>query len=229
MNGIIKPDTPGNFGAIRRLEDVRQATAAAKAVADSETERLRKRIAALEAHAQQQDELIETLRAEAHQARIDGEKLGRSRGLAAAEDRQAERLKAIENGIRTALTDFNGSLASLERLAVLVARDCLQMMLGDPGQRMDLLCDMIRLQMSQIEQASLLGVEVSQEDFPATEDLAAVAKRIDPQLISLFSSASIPAGACVMRLRLGSIHVGIDQQWGALDSLLGDMASPGSE
>lgn len=226
MSNVIKSDSSRLFGSVRRLEDVRQIGPVARPVPESEADVLRKRVAALEARAQQQDELAGTLKAGAHQARLDGEKIGYAKGLAAAQDQQTARLKALEGGIEVALADLNHSLASLERLAVLVARDCLHTMLGDPAQRMDMLSDMVRLQMSRIERGALLGIDVSCEDFPAAEDLAKLARRIDPQLVGLFSSIDMPAGACVIRLKLGQIHAGVDQQWGALDQLLCEMASP---
>ena len=72
----------------------------------------------------------------------------------------------------------------------------------------------------------LLAVEVSREDFADGEALTALAHRLSPLAVVIEANPEMASGACVMRLRLGRLSIGIDQQWGVLRDLLTEMSEP---
>ncbi len=222
MSGIIKSENANGLTQVRPLA----ALTAAMTKQDEERERLRRRIAALEADLNQRDKTIENLHGDVIRAREEGMEDGRKAGLAEAQDLQAERLVLLETAMNRAQSELAASLQSLERLAPLLAQECLEIVLGDADDRAGLLSRIVRAQMGKIDKAALLGIELSRQDFPDEDALAAFASRSGLAAVALTAS-DMPGGGCVMTLRLGRMDVGIHQQWGVLRDLLGEMAMPG--
>lgn len=183
------------------------------------------RIAALEAELAAQ-RASEVDRAEAAaKAEVSAEARGRQAGLDEADERAAERISRLELGLTEARLRLDAELAGLERLAALLAETALARLVDDPQSRRPLIAGIIRQQMRGLEARALLRVEVSAEDFSdpaALEDLAAEAGlsglRIEP-------ASGLGPGACRLKLRLGELEVGLDQQWGALRGVLAELAA----
>lgn len=226
MSAIIKSGNLAELSAVRSLSPVTALATAVVSRHDEERDRLRRRIDSLETELGQRDSVIANLKAEAKRAFDEGRAQGHEDGVAQADDRQAERISLLEGALRQARSELAGGIDALERLAVLLARDCLDMILGDGAHRAELLRKIVAAQIAKIEKSALLAVEVSGEDFKNEKALAAVAKHggLPPALV--IASRDIPSGGCLMRLRLGRIEVGINQQWGALRDLLAEMALP---
>ncbi len=225
MSGIIKSGNLADLTAVR-------AFAAAPPLPepprlDEERERLRRRVAALEGELRQRDTKLEELRAEVKRAYEAGTAEGHAAGLADARDRQAERLALLEESLHAARAKLSAGVESLQRLAPLLARECLDRMLGGSKDRAALLGRMIETQIGKIDKAMLLGIEVSRADFADDGALAALSARIGQPAVTLKAGAGMPSGGCVMTLKLGQVSVGLDQQWGVLRDLLTQMALPG--
>jgi flagellar biosynthesis/type III secretory pathway protein FliH len=225
MSAIIKSTSAKRPGAILSLEDARKADPANLAITSLE-DQLRQKITTLETISRRQQEQIEILHKDVQQAFVEGEAQGKEQGLAEAEDKQAERFAVLQAGVQVALTSFEESMSSLERLALLLARDCVNVMMTESEARADLLCDMIRFQASTIEKSAIIAIEVSGEDFPDEQDLVVLAERAFTGPVRLSVSKELEAGDCVIRLRLGQLEIGINQQWGVLRDLLDEMARP---
>jgi flagellar biosynthesis/type III secretory pathway protein FliH len=225
VSAIIKSTSAKRSGTILSLEDARRGDAASLAITTLE-DQLRQKITTLEAINRRQQEQIEILHKDVQQAFVEGEAQGKEVGLAAAEDRQAERFGVLKGGVQKALTSFEESMSSLERLALLIARDCVNVMMTASEARADLLCDMIRFQASKIEKSSIIAIEVSGQDFPTERDLIVLAERAFTGPVELSVGKELEAGDCVIRLRLGQLEIGINQQWGVLGDLLEEMARP---
>lgn len=193
---------------------------------EEENNSQRQRITSLEADLRKRDAAITELRAGTERAFEDGKAQGRAEGLSEAEDRQAERLALLETALATAQCELSARLASFERLAALLARESLDVLLGDPEHRAATLKKILAQQVSKIEKSSLLGVSLSREDFPDKDALASAARRAGVSGTLLSNGADVPAGGCVMTFKLGKMDVGIDQQWGVLRGLLAGMAQP---
>lgn len=224
MSGIIKAMDPTGHAAVRPLTKVMPPPIVSPQ--DEERERLRGRVAQLEAELRQRDVVIAGLRSEVDLALERGKTEGRAAGLQAADDRQAERLAILETGVRHARVHLDESLASLERLAAALAGECLETVLGDRKYRSQTVRKILAAQCAKIEKSALLAVELSSADFSDTEALADIERDIAPSQAALSARAEIPSGGCRMVLRLGQMDVGLDQQWGTLRDLLAEIASP---
>lgn len=224
MSAIIKSR---NFSALSAVRDVSlKSVVTPPAPIDEERERLRRRVAELEDEVRQHQSTAEELRAEATQAFEDGKAQGYQTGIQAAERNEAERLALLEDGIQRAVADFSSNLSSLERLSALLARDALELILGNVDYRRELLEGIITQHVSKVEKSLIVGINLSQEDFPDEESLSNLARNVSIPAIMLRSLADIPSGGCVMALRLGNQDVGITQQWGAVREMLTHLSSP---
>ena len=225
MSGLIKSGQVLELASVRPLSAVHTITPVVTK-SDEERERLRHRVATLEGEMVAQNATIDALKADVVRAFDAGKRKGREEGLAEAKDRADERLALLRQALQNATATLAERLAGLERLAPLLALECLDKILGDSAQRRALVAMIIQAQLKLIDRAMLLRIEVSRSDFPQTDllarlqsdGLAAVEVKADPAL---------PSGSCVLTLRLGRMEVGLNQQWGVLRDLLRDMAADG--
>jgi hypothetical protein len=197
--------------------------------ADGELDLLLRRIASLEGDLSQRDATIKRLERGVEEALARGRSEGRVLGLAEADRREDERLQLLERGLERAQDELEASLGSLERLAALLVRDCLDILFGNPDRQEELLAGLIAGQMAKIEKAALLGIVVSQEDFTDAASLSSLAKRAGIAIARFSLDPELPPGACVMRLRLGNQEIGIGQQWGTLRRHLEELSLPEDE
>lgn len=225
MNGIIKSAALDALGSVRPIGAAPMA--ARRTVEEEEGEHLRRRIAELERELGRRDEGIAALRVDVEEAFERGTAEGRKAGLGEAEDRQSERLALLEGALETAAAELRERLAAMERFAVLMARECLDVMLGDPEWRIELVCGLIRKQMAEIERSALLQVEVSAKDFPDDAALAGLASKVgvSPEVVA--NRGDLATGDCTMTLRLGRMEIGLRQQWETLREALDEMAASG--
>ncbi len=227
MSGIIKSGNVTDLSLVRPLSALPVATLAVfKSREDADRDHLRQRIAALDAEVRERNEAIQALRSDVERAYLEGKEEGRSAGSAQAEDRQAERLSLLDSGIRAALAKLSENVKALDRLAVLLAQDCLDILLGSSADRTDLVRRIITAQVGHLERSMLLDIEVSREDFPDEESLVAVARKVGVPSNMLTVGPGLSSGDCMINLRLGRLNVGLRQQWGALKDLLSEMALP---
>ncbi|MEI9997603.1 MAG: hypothetical protein WDM91_23615 [Rhizomicrobium sp.] len=227
MSGVIKSHSVTELAAVRPFAgQMPPAPVVVLPRLDEERERLRRAVAALEGELRRRDVEIEVLRTDVEQAFEDGKAKGREAGLAEARDRQEERLAALEAAARKAQGEVSSGLASLERLAPLLARDCVDKILGEASGYAELIGPIVVRQLADIDRAMLLRIEVSHRDFPDAAALSALGHRLAPLAVDIVADAQMAPGGCVMVLKLGRMHVGIDQQWTALRDVLGEMAAP---
>jgi flagellar biosynthesis/type III secretory pathway protein FliH len=219
MSGIIKSLDRARHGEIRPLARPSQPPQ------EDEQDRLRARIAQLETEMRQRDQVQAGLRADIDAALLRGKDEGRAAGLREAEDRQAARLALLEKNLRDARARMDEGFASLERLAVLVAEECLDTILGERKYRAGALRKIVAKQLAGIEKSALLAIELSSIDFADAEALAAVESDVASSKVAVSASAEIAPGGCRMTLRLGRMDVGIDRQWGTLRTVLGEIAA----
>jgi type III secretion protein L len=222
MSGIIKS---GAFAELAQVRPLPPAAASASVVIlsrhEEERDRLRARVSVLEAEIQQRDALIETIRAAAGDSFAEGRALGCSEGVTQAENRETERLALLGESLQRSEAALREKVAALERLAPLLARECLEILFAAPKFCGKAVRRIIEAQMARIEKSAVLSIAVSRADFTSEESLAAVAEGLAVQ-----ASEDLPPGACSINLRLGTLEVGLNQQWPALRALLAEMAEP---
>lgn len=163
---------------------------------------------------------IERLRARSAASFDEGLAEGRILGREEAQSLAAERLSLLRENATAAVERFETALQSMERLSALLAVESLSKLIGDPGGRADLVCRIIREQVAALEAAAVLAIEVSRADF---DDDAAAREAAGPGM-RVEVSERLEGGECRIRLRLGTVDVGVGQQWGRLSELLAEMA-----
>lgn len=193
---------------------------------DEERDNLLRRIAWLEEQLRQRSVETDNLRAEVTRARDDGREQGYEIGLAAAQDRQSERLRLLEKSMMQAQTAAVECLTSLSRLSTLLAQDCVDIILGDASDRTEFISSIIETQLAKIDRAMLISIDVSRLDFPNDQLIAALVEKRRLSSVSVKAADDMPSGSCVINLRLGRIAVGINQQWPALKAVLDEMSLP---
>ncbi len=227
MRSLIKStETPGTH-LVRAIGD-KPASPAPQTQTDAALLAARARIEELERAVADLAERREAAQAESERAFERGREAGRAAGKSEAIAQDAERLGRLENALRLARGDFGTALEGMERLSLLIARDCLDVLLGEADYRSELLTHLIRSQITQTDQGSIVEIRVSQTDFPdaaAIERLCATAG--GGGRVTIVADRSFASGECNMTLILGQADIGLRQQWGSMRRLLSDMAEEG--
>lgn len=208
--------------SVRPLSTLRALTNSA---IPDDKEPLRRRIAVLESEIGQREETISGLRLEVERSFNRGLEQGRAEGRSEAEDKQAQRLACLATNLQQARALLADRLASLERLAPLLAQECLEKILGAGSDRRALLETIIAKQVAAIERSMVLGVEVSRSDFPEQEALVAMAEKHGLSSSQMVATGTQKSGDCVITLRLGRLEIGINQQWGHASRLLAELGA----
>ncbi|KSB91865.1 hypothetical protein AS593_07520 [Caulobacter vibrioides] len=228
--GVAAPETVRAMDAARpspAAEAKPSAGAPVQRPEDELIQTLRSRIAALEDGVAKRDAELATLPAALEGARKEGREEGRRQGLSEARDRAEEALDALKASADAALERYSQELGSLERLAPALAREALARLIAQPDERAALLADVIQTQIRQLDRNAVVAVEVSRHDYPAPEALETLAQRLGASRFEVRADEALPAGGCRLRLVLGAIEIGLDQQWRRLDDLLSALAQPG--
>ena len=227
MSAIIKSGSLGELSSVRPFTIPSHTPAIAVVKQDEERERLQRRLMALEVELKERDAAIAALRTDVERALVEGRVEGRAAGRAEAEDRQVARLALLQGAIGRCQSELSNSLGSLERLSFLVAQECLDKILGDRDASASLVRRIIEQQIGKVDREMLVGIEVSQEDFPETAILEEVVRKAGgARSITVTATTEIPSGGCRMRLQLGNVEVGVNQQWGVLSELLAELSLP---
>ena len=180
---------------------------------EREIARLREELADREAEiAKHDDELA--------QARVAAELAGREAAEAEFEADRAAATERLEHGIAEARKDLKMAFEQAEALALLVARGTLDKLFGDPGERTEVIAALLSEQLERVGRELVVAVDVSRLDFPDTGELKELSKRLGLGAGILEARVDLDEGDCRMRLRLGTIDLGIDQQWGAVRTLI---------
>lgn len=233
MSRVLKvhgTDAPAIRALHSAWETIREVPVEAPPPAmDPELLMLREEREGLRRRLEQQSSEIADLRKQADAAFREGESKGRDAGRREAEDQSAKMLAKLESGIEWALQAFAQSLAGLERLAPEVARHALAGILGQEGDRSDLVSAIVKRQLNAIETQSVLYIAVSAADFADDAALLSLSEALGTQKAKVQAYSSLKSGDCRIQLKLGALDVGVDQQWGRLDVMLTEMAQPGGD
>jgi flagellar biosynthesis/type III secretory pathway protein FliH len=221
MSGIIKSAL-----AAERVRAVLNGEAAARPPAELEIDPdladAQAEIACLSGLLRARDVEIEELKQAVDDARRSGEALGRTAGLAEGSQYAEQAIDALTEGVSRACDELGGDIESLERLALLVAQAALEQVLGPDADQKRLVAQIIARQVELLGAEAILMVEVPSKDF-AHSDLAGL--RAPTGGIEIKASDDIVKGGCRIKLRLGSLEVGPQQQWSALRAELSEMAA----
>lgn len=190
---------------------------------DPELGRLRRQAADLEAELARVRQEAQVLQRDAERAFREGEAIGRKLGEAEANDTRERTLARLGAGLDQALAQFGQQLRGLERLAPLLAQEALTLILEADAERSRLMTSLIRRQLARLKDQAVLVVEVSRSDML---DPAAVSAALGRPGVEVRTLDELAAGDCRFRLTLGSVELGLHQQWGRLSALLEQMTQP---
>lgn len=160
-------------------------------------------------------------------ARAEGRAEGRIAGKAEAEDLHEQALETLSAGIANAQDSLSGALQSVERLAPILARSCLERIFTEPGRYTDMVEQALRSQWAALAEEAVLAVEVSVHDFVDAAALQALRSRSGRPEVEIRATEDLAAGQCRMKLLLGELLVGPQQQWAALSQVLAKLADAG--
>ena len=133
----------------------------------------------------------------------------------------AARLALLGETADRAITRYREEMASLERLAAMLAQTCLDRMLIGSEDRTRIVADLLGARLTALDADAIVRILVSAEDFPSPDAL----KGLAPAPCEITASSALGPGDCTIQLRLGALEVGIGQQWGTLRDALGEMAA----
>ncbi len=229
MTRVLKKDGAAVAQAVHSLASAWTTASVAPAGApppaiDPELLALRAETQALKQQLEAQEAKLAELAAEAKAAFRKGEASGREAGLREAADQGEQRLARLEAGIGQAQAAFAQAMDGLERLAPALAHEALATLIGQAGDRPQLVAAIIGNQVRTLEARSVIHIEVSAADFPDDDALAALEGTLGALGPSLQASVALKSGECRIRLKLGALDVGLDRQWAELAALLRDMA-----
>lgn len=220
MTGLIKAGASDLAGRVRAFAPG-GAGVMARPV-DPELGALREQCLGLEAALAERDAQIDALAAKSHAAFTEGEAAGREFGKADADARREEAIALLSESAERATAAFEARLEALEALAPLLARICLEKLFGEQSERAALVRDLVRHQLDLLREETAIEVRVSAEDFDASTGTG-----IDSRC-QIVVSDGLKSGDCSIRLELGTLEAGLDQQWGVLRTALVTMAEEGA-
>jgi flagellar assembly protein FliH len=220
VSGLIKSGAAGLDARVRALVFDAAGNAAAPAP-DPELTLLRERALELEAALAERDATAEQHSAAVAAAYEEGEAAGREAGREEADARRAEALERLQESADRAVAALGERLEATDRLAVLLARTCLDKMFGAAGPRGAVVEDLIRHQLDALRQETVIEIRVSAEDFDCAEAAAAAAPAC-----KVIVSDALASGDCTIRLGLGALEIGLGRQWDTLRAALDGMIEP---
>jgi len=211
MSGIIKAGMSDRLAVVRPInapgEKLPDAQALELAQLQNELERCADAVRA-------RDEELAKLSKTQEQALAEAFDQGKTAGREEAHDRQAERLALLSQAIDEARLGLRQQFAAMERMAVSVACECLEKILGANADRAHLMADLIRRQIAQVGRDTIVEISVAQDDFSSDEAVAEVDRNIS------IVRADLPAGSCRIKLEMGEIDAGLPHQWAMLRNML---------
>lgn len=223
MNRIIKSMGANGGTSVDELDESLWSAPARPEVIEAAT--LRQRVAELEALLEDREAKVESLQHDLKLAEAASHDASYQAGLDAADDKQRERLNLLEESLTGAGQGIHSKLEELERTAITLARECLEIMFEDAGELQDLVAKLVKNQLRQIDKSSLLHINVAKVDFPDDEAIESLALRTGLKGKSISAHDDLASGSCSMDLTLGQIEIGLRQQLTALTQKLDQMAN----
>ena len=150
------------------------------------------------------------------QARAEGLEAGRRE----RDQKSAERLALIGEGIERALTAWEAKLGSTDQFAILIAKEAVAKLVGNPEWRAEFIVGAIEKRIAAAGKAAIVGVRVSGADFSDAE-VAALAVTASTRIEA---DPKLRPGECLVDLQMGHEELGVDAQWGRLAQLLNELA-----
>jgi flagellar biosynthesis/type III secretory pathway protein FliH len=141
-------------------------------------------------------------------------------GLRQAEADFTARSEALAEALASALRTYDSAVKGLEKLSSMIALAALDRVLGPAHGRDDAVARIVARQVDLLASLAPVEVRVSGEDFADSAALHDALVRVGADPARVRADPVLPSGQVTIRLRLGEVDAGIDQQLTALRRLL---------
>ncbi len=142
----------------------------------------------------------------------------------------AASIELLSDGIDRAVAQLAEESRAMEQLAVALARTALTRIFGDRSHCPEMVIEIIHHQLEMLAKDMVLHIDVASADFKDAADHANSFAALEQQGISIQQRDDLASGDCEMRLRLGTLDIGLDQQWSKirahLDQLVQEAPHP---
>jgi type III secretion protein L len=143
-------------------------------------------------------------------------------GLRQAEADFAARSQALADALADALRTHDRAMKGLDKLSSMIALAALDRVLGPSHGRDDAVARIVARQVDLLASSAPVDVRVSAEDFADTAALQEALVRVGADPARVRTDPALTSGQVTIRLRLGEVDAGIDQQLTALRRLLSE-------
>lgn len=168
--------------------------------------------------------LAETQEAQIHALETAHEE-GRKKGRAEAQDREADRLKRLDQGLTEACTAWGERVDRIDVLAPQLARAAIARLFDGVDDRAELVTAMIARRLADLRRDSVLALRVSALDFHDKPALAALAATLSNSQVEITTDPTLDAGRARFELKLGALDLDLAEQWHKVAALLEAMES----
>jgi type III secretion protein L len=226
VSSLIKAvDARATFSKVRPLPARGEAVRPVDDAAGAEVTALRREIADLRRDLAAREEEFARIRDAETGLFRQGEIKGRRQGEAEADQRRSDHLQLLARAVEGARDQLGRELKALEPLALLIAKEAVAKVLGDPEKYGEILCAVVSYQVSQLEAKSIICVNVSDRDFASEEELAIFRGRLGRDDTKIRAVPELAPGDCRIDLTLGSLDVGPRRQIERVAATLEAMAA----
>jgi flagellar biosynthesis/type III secretory pathway protein FliH len=141
----------------------------------------------------------------------------------------AASIELLSDGIDRAIAQLAQYSSAMEQLAVELARTALTRVFGERSHRPDMVLEIIHRQLETLAKDMVLQIDVASKDFKDAADQDDAFAAWLQQGISIQRRDDLVSGDCEMHLRLGTLDIGLDQQWGKIRAHLEQLNSEASQ
>ena len=143
-------------------------------------------------------------------------------GLRQAKADFTARSEALVEALASALRSHDSAMKELEKLSSMIALAALDRVLGPAHGRDDAVARIVARQVDLLASSAPVEVRVSGEDFADSAALQDALVRVGTDPARVRTDPALASGQVTIRLRLGEVDAGIDQQLTALRRLLSE-------
>ncbi len=207
MSSVLR-DAPG---LAQPLDWTRRSAAAPKR--DPEIERLEREVAnlrkAMDQAEREAEAAVETARAET-----------RREAETAFKQDEKHRLDLLQAALDQSVSAVHTTLTRLEALAPQLCERALSNVFDRSDDLRDLVERALAKQIAPLRSELVICMRVSAADFTSDDAIAALSARLPPPPAQLKRDENLPAGECVIELRLGQIELSLPRYWNELKAAL---------
>ena len=185
---------------------------------------LQRELSRMSASAAEQAGLLADTERRIETARASGLAEGFTDGLRRAEADFTARSEALANCVTSALSTYETRIQRLAELSSTIALAAIEQVLGSEHGRGEAVARIVARQLQRLTSSAPAEVRVSASDFADAAALHDALESVNVDPARVRTDPALASGEVTIRLQLGQVDAGIDQQLAALRRLLTDRA-----